>query len=97
MLPVRHRRSRPPDFRLTVWCPLRRQGTPAPVVQKLNQALSAAMDDPTVVKRFADLGYDVVPAQHRSPAWFDEFMHKEIDLWAKVLGSMKPAAPAAPR
>jgi tripartite-type tricarboxylate transporter receptor subunit TctC len=87
-----------PDFRLTVWYGLSAaKGTPAPVVQKLNQALSAAMDDPTVVKRFADLGYDVVPAQHRSPAWFDEFMRKEIDLWAKVLGSMKPVAPAAPR
>jgi len=24
-------------------------------------------------------------------------MRKEIDLWAKVLGSMKPAQPAAPR
>ena len=55
------------------------------------------MGDPTVVMRFADLGYDVVPAQHRSPAWFDEFMRTEIDLWAKVLGSMKPAQPAAPR
>jgi tripartite-type tricarboxylate transporter receptor subunit TctC len=81
-----------PDFKLTVWYGLSApKGTPAPIVQKLNRALSAAMDDPIVVKRFADLGYDVVPPQQRSPAAFEEFMRKEVDLWAKVLGSMKPA------
>jgi tripartite-type tricarboxylate transporter receptor subunit TctC len=81
-----------PDFKLTVWYGLSApKGTPAPVVAKLNQALSAAMDDPTVVTRFADLGYDVVPPPQRWPGWFDDFMLKEVDLWAKVLGSIKPA------
>ncbi len=81
-----------PDFKITVWYGLSApKGTPAPVVAKLNQALSVALDDPTVVKRFAELGYDVVPPQQRSPAAFEEFMRKEVDLWAKVLGSMKPA------
>jgi len=81
-----------PDFKLTVWYGLSApKGTPAPIVAKLNQALSVAMDDPTVVKRFADLGYDVVTGQQRSPAYFDEFMRKEVALWAKVLGAMKPA------
>jgi tripartite-type tricarboxylate transporter receptor subunit TctC len=81
-----------PDFKLIVWYGLSApKGTPAPIVAKLNQALSAAMDDPTVAKRFADLGYDVVPPQLRSSASFEEFMRKEVDLWTKVLGSMKPA------
>jgi tripartite-type tricarboxylate transporter receptor subunit TctC len=81
-----------PDFKLTVWYGLSApKGMPAPIVDKLNRALSVAMDDPIVVKRFADLGYDVVPAQQRSPAAFEDFMRKEVDLWAKVLGSMKPA------
>jgi putative tricarboxylic transport membrane protein len=79
-----------PDFKLTVWYGLSApKGTPAPVIHKLNQALAAAMDDATVVKRFADLGYDIVPPAQRSPAYFDDFMHQEIDLWAKVLGGMK--------
>jgi tripartite-type tricarboxylate transporter receptor subunit TctC len=82
-----------PDFKITVWYGLSApKGTPAPVVAKLNHALSVALDDPTVVKRFADLGYDVVPPQQRSPAAFDDFMRKEVDLWAKVLGSIKPAS-----
>jgi putative tricarboxylic transport membrane protein len=81
-----------PDFKLTVWYGLSApKGTPAPIVAKLNQALSVALDDPIVAKRFADLGYDVVPAQQRSPAAFDDFMRKEVELWARVLGSMKPA------
>jgi tripartite-type tricarboxylate transporter receptor subunit TctC len=81
-----------PDFKLTVWYGLSApKGTPPPIVAKLNRALSAAMDNPTVVKRFADLGYDVVPPAQRSPAQFEDFMRKEVDLWARVLGSMKPA------
>jgi tripartite-type tricarboxylate transporter receptor subunit TctC len=88
-----------PEFKLTVWYGLAApKGTPAPVVAKLNQALSVALDDATVVKRFADLGYDVVAPQSRSSAWFDDFSRREVDLWAKVLGAMKsPAAPPAPR
>ncbi|HKG00836.1 MAG TPA: tripartite tricarboxylate transporter substrate-binding protein [Xanthobacteraceae bacterium] len=81
-----------PDFKLTVWYGLSApKGTPAPVIHKLNQALAAAMDDPTVVKRFADLGYAVVPPAQRSPGYFDDFMRQEIDLWAKVLGGVKRA------
>jgi tripartite-type tricarboxylate transporter receptor subunit TctC len=81
-----------PDFTLTVWYGLSApKGTPAPIVTKLNRALSAALDDPALVKRFADLGYDVVPAQQRSPNSFDDFMRNEVDLWERVLGRMKPA------
>ncbi len=88
-----------PEFKLTVWYGLAApKGTPAPIVAKLNQALSAALDDTTVAKRFADLGYDVVAPQNRSSAWFDDFTRREVDLWAKVLGAMRsPAAPATPR
>ena len=80
-----------PAFKITVWYGLSApKGTPAPIIARLNQALSAAMDDPEVVKRFADLGYDVVPADHRSPAWFDGFMRSEVDLWKRVLGGARP-------
>ncbi|HEY2136246.1 MAG TPA: tripartite tricarboxylate transporter substrate-binding protein [Xanthobacteraceae bacterium] len=76
-----------PEFKITVWYGLSApKGTPAPVIAKLNRALSAALDDPTVAKRFADLGYDIVPPDHRSAAWFDTFMRSEVDLWKRVLG-----------
>src|SRR5215470_11640165 len=81
-----------PEFKITVWYGLSApKGTPAPIVAKLNQALSMALDDPTVVKRFADLGYDVVPPQRSTPAAFEDSMRKEVELWAKVLGAIKPA------
>src|SRR5262249_49807119 len=76
-----------PDFKLRVWYGLSApKGTPAPIVDKLNKGLAAAMDDPTVTKRFSDLGYDVVPPPDRSPARFEDFMRKEVVLWGKVLG-----------
>jgi tripartite-type tricarboxylate transporter receptor subunit TctC len=51
-----------PEFNLTVWFGLSApKGTLRSVIEKLNRALGAALDDSVVVKRFAELGYDVVP------------------------------------
>jgi tripartite-type tricarboxylate transporter receptor subunit TctC len=81
-----------PEFKITVWYGLSApKGTPAPIVEKLNRALSAALDDPVVARRFADLGYDIVPSAQRSPAWFETFMRSEVELWKRVLGAAKPA------
>ena len=78
-----------PQFNLTVWFGLSApKGTPKPIVDKLNQALGVALNDPDVVKRFADLGYDVVPPERRSAAYFDKFYKDEVALWAKVLGGL---------
>jgi tripartite-type tricarboxylate transporter receptor subunit TctC len=78
-----------PQFNLTVWFGLSApKGTPTPVIDKLNKALGVALNDPNVVKRFADLGYDVVPPERRSAAYFDKFYKDEVGLWAKVLGGL---------
>ncbi len=78
-----------PQFNLTVWFGLSApKGTPRPIIDKLNKALSVALNDPDVVKRFADLGYDVPPAAERSAAYFDKFYKDEVALWAKVLGGL---------
>lgn len=78
-----------PAFNLTVWFGLSApKDTPAPVVEKLSKALGAALDDPDVVKRFADLGYDVPPPAERGAAYFDKFYKNEVALWAKVLGGL---------
>jgi tripartite-type tricarboxylate transporter receptor subunit TctC len=76
-----------PNFNLTVWFGLSApKTTPRPIIEKLNKALSVALDDPTVVKHFADLGYDVPPPEKRSAAYFDKFYKDEVALWSKVLG-----------
>jgi tripartite-type tricarboxylate transporter receptor subunit TctC len=78
-----------PNFNLIVWFGISAPaGTPAPIVAKLNKALGTALDDPAVVKRFAELGYDVVPPEQRSAAYFDTFYKDEVTLWAKVLGGL---------
>lgn len=78
-----------PQFNLTVWFGLSApKGTPQPIIDKLNKALGVALNDPNVVKRFADLGYDVVPPEKRSAAYFDKFYKDEVALWARVLGGL---------
>jgi tripartite-type tricarboxylate transporter receptor subunit TctC len=78
-----------PKFNLTVWFGLSApKGTPRPIIDKLNKALSVALNDPDVVKRFAELGYDVVPPDKRSAQYFDKFYKDEVALWAKVLGGL---------
>ena len=86
-----------PQFNLTVWFGLSApKGTPRPIVDKLNKALDVALNDPDVVKRFADLGYDVVPPARRSPDYFDKFYKDEVALWAKVLGGLGDGRQVAP-
>ncbi len=78
-----------PAFNLTVWFGLSApKGTPRPIVEKLNKALNVALSDPTVVERFAQLGYDVPPPAQRTSAYFDKFYKDEVALWGKVLGGL---------
>jgi tripartite-type tricarboxylate transporter receptor subunit TctC len=81
-----------PAFKLSVWFGLSApKGTPKPIIDQLNKALAAALEDEAVVKRFAQLGYDVVPPEQRSQAYFDKFFKDEIALWTKVLGGLSVA------
>jgi tripartite-type tricarboxylate transporter receptor subunit TctC len=82
-----------PEFNLLVWFGLSApKGTPQPIIEKLNKALAVALDDPEVVKRFAELGFDVTPPEQRSAAYFDKFLKDEVALWAKVLGALPAEA-----
>ena len=60
-------------------------GTPPAIVNKLATALDKALDDPSVVKRLAELGGAVPSKQERSPAVFDTFVKSEITRWAPIL------------
>ena len=81
-----------PAFKLSVWFGLSApKGTPKAVIEKLNKALGTALDDEATVKRFADLGYDVVPKDRRSAAYLDTYFKEEVVLWTKVLGGLQVA------
>jgi tripartite-type tricarboxylate transporter receptor subunit TctC len=57
-------------------------GTPADVVARLNAAVAASMDDPSVKQRFAQQGIEAVP---NSPAEFTEVIQKGAVQWQKLV------------
>jgi tripartite-type tricarboxylate transporter receptor subunit TctC len=60
------------------------KGTPAPVLEKINAALRAAMDDPTVKQRMVDLSADIVPTEKMTAAGLKTFLESEIAKWGPV-------------
>lgn len=60
-------------------------GTPEPIVNKLSEALQAALADPKVIERFAELGTEPVPADQATPAALQQKVLSEIDRWKPVI------------
>ena len=58
------------------------KNTPAEIVDKLNKEINAALTDPKMKARLADLGVAVLPG---SPAAFGKLIAEETDKWAKVI------------
>jgi tripartite-type tricarboxylate transporter receptor subunit TctC len=63
------------------------RGTPPPIVQKLRDATVAAMNNPTVQKRFKENGIDLVADERRSSAYLAQFVTGEIAKWAGPIKS----------
>jgi tripartite-type tricarboxylate transporter receptor subunit TctC len=61
------------------------KGTPAPVLEKLNAAMRAAMQDPQVVQRLTDLSSDVPSADKMTPAGLKTHLTAEIAKWGPVI------------
>jgi tripartite-type tricarboxylate transporter receptor subunit TctC len=61
------------------------KGTPQPIVRKLNTAMSAMLDDPSLRKRLEDLGLEIVPAERRGPEYLAKYLPEEIERWRKVI------------
>ena len=61
------------------------KGTPAPVLEKLNAALRAAMQDPVVRQRLADLSSDVPSAEKISAVGLKTHLESEINKWGPVI------------
>jgi tripartite-type tricarboxylate transporter receptor subunit TctC len=61
------------------------QGTPQPVLTKLNEALQAALKDPQFVQKQEGLGAVVVADKRVQPAEHRQFVQSEIDKWTPVI------------
>jgi tripartite-type tricarboxylate transporter receptor subunit TctC len=61
------------------------KGTPQPVIDKLNAALRAAMQDPDVKRRLSELSSDIVPMDKITPAGLRTHLEAEIAKWTPVI------------
>jgi tripartite-type tricarboxylate transporter receptor subunit TctC len=72
-----------PDFEASQWVGLvAPKDTPPAIIEKLNAEINAALTDPNVKARFADLGGTVLPG---SPANFGKLIRDETEKWGKVI------------
>ena len=58
------------------------KNTPVEIVEKLNKEINAALADPKMKARFADLGGTVLPG---SRADFGKLIAEETEKWGKVV------------
>jgi tripartite-type tricarboxylate transporter receptor subunit TctC len=58
------------------------KGTPPEIIEKLNKEINAALADPKIKARLAELGGMLIPG---TPADFGKLVAGETDKWAKVI------------
>lgn len=61
------------------------KGTPKAAIDKLEAALKAALKDPAIIKRFADLGTEPVSQAKASPAALRDHLASEIKRWEPLI------------
>jgi tripartite-type tricarboxylate transporter receptor subunit TctC len=72
-----------PGFEANTWFGLAApKNTPIAVVDRLNKETNAALADPKLIARVADLGGSATPG---SPDDFGKLIGEEIDKWAEVI------------
>jgi tripartite-type tricarboxylate transporter receptor subunit TctC len=61
------------------------KGTPKDIIATLNAAMVAALADPALVKRFADLGLDVASREQQTPEGLAALQKAEIEKWWPII------------
>ncbi|HBH38146.1 MAG TPA: tripartite tricarboxylate transporter substrate binding protein [Curvibacter sp.] len=71
------------------WAVLAPAKTPAPIVQRMNEAINKVMKNPEVAKRLETQGIDVLGG---TPQAGQAFIERQMDIWAKVVkdNNIKP-------
>jgi tripartite-type tricarboxylate transporter receptor subunit TctC len=60
-------------------------GTPTPIVDRLSAVLLGVMDDPAVVKAWAETGVAPFGKDQRSPQAAQKLLRSEIERWGQVV------------
>jgi tripartite-type tricarboxylate transporter receptor subunit TctC len=72
-----------PSYEATIWLGLMAPtGTPKPIIDRLNAAISAFVKRPEIVKLWSEQG---TAAMSMSPEEFDKFLRDDIAKWAEVV------------
>ncbi len=75
-----------PNFQVTVWHGLYApRNTPAEITGRLSTALQAALRDPRLVQRFAELGTAPVAQEQATPAAHQRFWQADIAKWRPII------------
>ncbi|QOZ22713.1 tripartite tricarboxylate transporter substrate-binding protein [Bradyrhizobium sp. CCBAU 51753] len=67
-----------------IWAP---KGTPGEIVAVLSKAVMAALADPAVGKRFAELGQEIPPPDKQGPAALRSHQAAEVEKWWPIVKS----------
>jgi tripartite-type tricarboxylate transporter receptor subunit TctC len=65
-----------------LWAP---KNTPKDTIAKLSAAVVAALADPTVQRRLADLGQDIPPREQQTPEALGAYQKAEIQKWWPIV------------
>jgi tripartite-type tricarboxylate transporter receptor subunit TctC len=79
-----------PGYEASYWAGIGApKATPAEIVEKLNKEINAALADPNMKARVADLGGDVLAL---SPTDFGKLIADDTEKWGKVIktANIKP-------
>ena len=75
-----------PGFYIAVWHGLWvPKGTPKEIIAKLVDAVHAALADPSVRKRLAELGQDIPPPEQQTPAALYAHHKAELEKWMPII------------
>jgi tripartite-type tricarboxylate transporter receptor subunit TctC len=74
------------NFQVGIWHGLYApKGTPKAVVERLNKALKVALHEPTLIKRFADLGTEPVSDGQATPDAHRKLLVAQIAAWDPII------------
>jgi tripartite-type tricarboxylate transporter receptor subunit TctC len=65
-----------------LWVP---KGTPKDIIEKLNATLRQLLADPSVERRFADLGIQISPRDQQAPETLRAFQKAEMERWWPII------------
>src|ERR1700736_798760 len=65
-----------------LWVP---KGTPKDIIEKLNATLRQLLADPSVERRFADLGIQIAPRDQQAPETLRAFQKAEMERWWPII------------